>query len=538
MILSEKFRSWHVKVDDMIREGECLTIHAHTSGRSAVCPCCGSRSTMLHSYRFRKIQCTELLDHHVSLVLKTRHFVCTNRSCSKHVFSEPLSMVRPYGRYTYEVEHRIRHEALGQTGRRASESLGIQHIRTSASSCVRMLRRMGNGNPEVRTSGYVGIDDFAKCKGQEYMCTIVDHYIRAPLAVFDSRYGSEITAWLQTHPEIKVVTRDGSQGYAGIISAASAQIVQVSDRFHLMKNLKEASVDPVKTLLGQRKARRKYPYPTEEEAYRFIFEEILQMGDARHRKRVKDYYDSRRLKDEGMSTAQVAQALGFRTNKAARVFHTDIWFLLNREQKKAVRMAREMARVVSMGHITPKAVVKNMDGKPDSRIVHRCMRTLYKHYKPLRDEVRMQNKALGEKEKTARVKASSIWNYIVTGKTASKKLMELGRTHPEVEQVIRICIGFRKMIHQEPGAPSMDDWLKEARECQLKEIKSFARFVRKDRKAIEQACSTNFSNALLEGTVNKAKAIKRAMYNRAKANVFRAKLLYSGMKCDWIYHLN
>jgi transposase len=43
---------------------------------------------------------------------------------------------------------------------------------------------------------------------------------------------------------------------------------------------------------------------------------------------------------------------------------------------------------------------------------------------------------------------------------------------------------------------------------------------------------------LLEGTVNKAKAIKRSMYNRAKPEVLRAKMIYAGMKWDWNYHLN
>lgn len=89
---------------------------------------------------------------------------------------------------------------------------------------------MGKTNPQVRTSGYVGLDDFAKRKGHRYMCVIVDHYTHQPLAVFDSRYGQEITDWLASHPDIKLVTRDGSRSYAAIISAASGQIMQVSDR--------------------------------------------------------------------------------------------------------------------------------------------------------------------------------------------------------------------------------------------------------------------------------------------------------------------
>ena len=143
----------------------------------------------------------------------------------------------------------------------------------------------------MRTSGYVGLDDFAQWKGHKYMCVIVDHYTREVLAVFNSRYGQEITEWLASHPEIKMVTRDGSQSYASVISAASEQIMQVSDRFHLMQALKKDAVEPIKVMLGEKKAKRQYPYPSEDEAYRYILGDICQMGDARHRGKVATYYE-------------------------------------------------------------------------------------------------------------------------------------------------------------------------------------------------------------------------------------------------------
>lgn len=65
------------------------------------------------------------------------------------------------------------------------------------------------------------------------------------------------------------MTRDGSQVYGSIISEASGQIVQVSDRFHLMQALKKNVVEPIKTMLGQKKEQRQYPYPSEDEAYRY-----------------------------------------------------------------------------------------------------------------------------------------------------------------------------------------------------------------------------------------------------------------------------
>ena len=128
-IVREKCRSWHISLDsseESVISGECLTLHAHTTGMTAVCPCCGKRTSTVHSYRYRKIQCPELLGHHTTLILKTRHMVCINRDCGKKIFAEPLAMTHPYGRHSYEVEERIRHEALGQTARKASETLAMQ----------------------------------------------------------------------------------------------------------------------------------------------------------------------------------------------------------------------------------------------------------------------------------------------------------------------------------------------------------------------------------------------------------------------------
>ena len=124
------------------------------------------------------------------------------------------------------------------------------------------------------------------------------------------------------------------------------------------------------------------------------------------------------------------------------------------------------------------------------------------------------------------MKADDIWNYIVHGNTDSDQLLRIHEAHQEVDHVINICMDFREMLHGEENAQTMDGWLKDAESCPMKEIRGFEKYIRKDRKAVEQACSTAFSNGLLEGTVNKVKALKRSMFNRAGLAVLRAKLFY------------
>ena len=269
-----------------------------------------------------------------------------------------------------------------------------------------------------------------------------------------------------------------------------------------------------------------------------IVGDICRMGNARHRDRVMLYYEARRLKDEGKSIAETAGILRVKSQKVYLALNTDIGKLLTHEQRQAMAAARDVAGIVSSGCITPSTIRGRLDGKIPSRLLSRCMRSILAKYLPQREEVRLHNKALGERKNSVKVRGEAIWNYVVTGETGSKKLMKLKDTHPEVEQIIRVCIRFRKMLHDEDDAPSMDEWLEEAGRCQAREIRGFAEYIRKDRAAVELACTNYFDNALLEGTVNKTKAIKRSMFNRAKADVLRAKVLYGGMKWDWNYHPN
>lgn len=507
----------------MSSSADGLTIRVRTKGHSAVCPCCGHESRSVHSYRPRKLQALEFMDRSVTIIVDSRHFRCENSECKRKIFAEPLKMSAPYRRMTNDVYERIRYEALNQAAPSAVQTLSQSHIRTSVSTCHRLVRDVGSSNPIVRSSGYAGIDDFAKKKGHVYACAIVDHYTRDTLAVFDTRYGKEITEWFAAHPEIKLVTRDGSQSYAEIIRAASADIVQVSDRFHLIKNLKETSVDLIKSLLGKSQ-KMQYPYPDEQEAYSLIFNDILSMGEERHRVRVREYYQIRELKDQGKSIGQISQLLSITPQKVYRRQHEDISKVLSSDQKMALSVARKMARIIATKKITPEAVFSRLDGKVSSRLVHRCMRSVVDKYKRLRKNVKDYNE--NHKGVVVSVKKTAIWNYIRTGKTTSERLLLLNKTHPHVQQIIDICIRFCNMIHARDGAPDVTTWIKESESCPYSQISSFVAYIRKDVKAIEQACITNYSNAIMEGNVNRAKAIKRSMYNRAGIRTLRAKMVY------------
>ena len=59
------------------------------------------------------------------------------------------------------------------------------------------------------------------------------------LKILESRDSHVVTEWLKTYPNIEVVSRDGSMQYVAAIKQAHPKAIQVSDRFHIIKNLTE-----------------------------------------------------------------------------------------------------------------------------------------------------------------------------------------------------------------------------------------------------------------------------------------------------------
>src|SRR5215471_18146024 len=62
--------------------------------------------------------------------------------------------------------------------------------------------------PDAPAPEVIGIDDWAKRKGHTYGTIIVDLDRHRPVDVLPDRTAETVAAWMQAHPEVKVVARD------------------------------------------------------------------------------------------------------------------------------------------------------------------------------------------------------------------------------------------------------------------------------------------------------------------------------------------
>lgn len=70
---------------------------------------------------------------------------------------------------------------------------------------------------------------------------MVDIDTHRVIDLLNSREFDAVAEWLKTYPNIEIVSRDGSVSYNSAIKHANEDIVQISDRFHLLKGLTDAS---------------------------------------------------------------------------------------------------------------------------------------------------------------------------------------------------------------------------------------------------------------------------------------------------------
>ncbi len=90
----------------------------------------------------------------------------------------------------------------------------------------------------------LGVDEWAYRKGQDYKTILVDLDTHHPIDLLPEYTAAAFAAWLQAHPGVDIIARDRAGTFADGAAQGAPDAVQVADRFHLIKNLREA-LEPI-----------------------------------------------------------------------------------------------------------------------------------------------------------------------------------------------------------------------------------------------------------------------------------------------------
>lgn len=83
----------------------------------------------------------------------------------------------------------------------------------------------------------VGVDDWAFRKGVTYGTILVNMQTGDVIDLLGDRETACFECWINKHPQITLVSRDRSTDYSSAIANTEREIIEIADRFHLVKNM-------------------------------------------------------------------------------------------------------------------------------------------------------------------------------------------------------------------------------------------------------------------------------------------------------------
>jgi DNA-binding NarL/FixJ family response regulator len=389
-----------------------------------------------------------------------------------------------------------------------------------------------------------------------------------------SRDTNTVSQWLSTYPNIEMISRDGASGYASASAKAHPNAIQVTDRFHLLKNLSEV-VD--------RYIKNTFPSRVEIAASADVSEEMKCLYDTANRAQRIRYAHTKRK--EGLTIQEIAYLLhsGCKTvEKYLAIPENEIpedrHILRERQHQEAVKHKEEeinrirqmynggmcIAEIARATHHTPKTVKDYLDPNYSAVSGHydrkRCgkmtpyekeiieMRAAGKTYTEVFDVIKLKGysgtvaaiRMYMQKERVhaKSTKCAELKDFVhritltqlVYHKLEEVKLITKGqyeallKQYPELAGLYALIKEFHEILFSKK-ADSLDEWIKKASSFAIPELQTFLGGLSQDCEAVRNAILYDYNNGLAEGSVTKIKLIKRIMYGRNSFHLLKSKVL-------------
>lgn len=152
-------------IEQVMLEGDQVTILAQSQTRRALCPECASPFSRVHSRYTRQLADLSWSGRSVRLIVLVRRFFCQQQTCSRKTFAEAIpTLAERYGRWTLRLKEVLEHPGLALGGEPASRLAAILAIGCSPDTVLRLLRLMMPDTRERRMLSWYPLDNGKGCQ--------------------------------------------------------------------------------------------------------------------------------------------------------------------------------------------------------------------------------------------------------------------------------------------------------------------------------------------------------------------------------------
>jgi transposase len=565
-----------------------LTVEVISTRPCARCPGCGTLSESVHCQYQRTVHDVPCGGRKVVLRLCVRKFFCRNTSCPRKVFTERLpDLVQPWARVSNRLLEELKAIGLAasaEVSERLTPRLGMK---VKAPTLLRYLRTIP---PPAKTNVTVlGIDDFALRCGDTYGTILINIETGKPLDLLPDRTAEAVMPWLSTHPEIQVVSRDRASAFADAVSRVLPHATQVADRYHLVQNLRDHLqhfLDRKRTCLpevedipltegstdtqglGDSHGDQTSTVPSRAEAVDSQTEETSQpeaLGGAEapkttmkqepelacltyaerkkkisRDKRYARYEHVLALHQAGMGQRAIAREIHMSRRIVHRYLSAEIF--PERASGSGVRSRGRSKLAPHLAYLRERWNAGEHTGSHLFREIkqrgYSGSESLLRHVlgewrtelppKPRQGPPRKQRLDSKPRKRRLSSRGASFLMILPPSKLTKVQQQQVAQMNrnEELRAVYLLSQEFVRML-KERQAEALDSWLKRAKACHVTELTSFVNGIRRDYAAVRAACSSEWSNGMTEGHVNRLKFLKRQMFGRAHLDLLRVKVLHA-----------
>lgn len=123
---------------------DTILINIESTSKTAICPCCGKRSSNVHSRYVRTIKDLPIQEYKVILKIKSKVFFCKNKNCEINTFSEQFDFIENHSRMTTRLKDRIINDTKGMSARASKEIINNNVADISDDTILRLLKKNYN----------------------------------------------------------------------------------------------------------------------------------------------------------------------------------------------------------------------------------------------------------------------------------------------------------------------------------------------------------------------------------------------------------